>query len=93
MGRNIHADGLGAATGSHQDGGLLGQALETLQGLCATGFGGDRQPASAVSTAQYHDPATPQLRQGALDGGKYCFCRGMNRTRTHAFLLACRGLK
>ena len=84
MRRDLHADRLGPPAGGDQDGGLLGQALQALQGAGAAGFGGDHQPAAAVLVAQHDDAAAPQLRQGALDGGQGRGSTGMNLARNHA---------
>ena len=84
MRRDLHADGLGPAARGDQHGGLLGQALQALQGARAAGFGRDHQPAGAVVVAQHDDAAAPQLGQGALDGGQGGGSTGMNLTRNHA---------
>ena len=69
MRRDLHADRLGAAARGDQHRGVLGQALQALQGERAAGFGGDHQAAGAVLVAQDDDAAAAQLGQGAFDGG------------------------
>ena len=72
MRRDFHADRLGAAAGGHQHRGLLGEALQAVQGARAARFGGDHQPARAVFATQHDDAAAAQLGHGALDGGIGC---------------------
>ncbi len=86
MGRDLHADRFGPAACGDQDRGVLGQAVQALQGARAAGFGGDHQAAGAVIVAQHDDAATAQFGQGALDGGQCSGGAGMELTWGHAFL-------
>ena len=70
MGRDLHADRLGAAAGGDQHRRVLGQGLQALQGARAAGLCGDHKATAAVIVAQHHDAAAAQLGQSALDGGE-----------------------
>ena len=92
VGRNFHADRLGAAARRDQHRRVLGKTLETLNSLRTTGFGGDHQSAVAVVVAYQDNAAPAQFCHGAFDGGERGRSAGMTLTRDHAFLYHAAGL-